>query len=73
MLLQLQKSGVGYAVDDDWVPMFTDAAKATGQERLVLSIAGAERHVMIAGEPGVVPVFGSAPVYVDAYGPSSKR
>ena len=26
VLLQLQKTGVPYAVDDDWVPMFTEAA-----------------------------------------------
>jgi hypothetical protein len=73
VLLQLQKAGVGYAVDDDWVPMFTDAAKATGREERALSIAGAERHVMIAGQPGVVAVVASDPVYVDAYGVRPKR
>lgn len=73
VLLQLQKAGVGYAVGDDWVPMFTDAAQATGRERLALSIAGAEHHVMIAGQPGVVAVVASDPVYVDAYGARPKR
>jgi len=68
VLLQLQKAGITYAVDDDWLPMFTEAARATGGERLVLSVSGAARHVVLRSRPGVQTVIESDPVYVDAYG-----
>jgi hypothetical protein len=53
--------------------MFTDAARATGGERVVLSVAGAQKHVMLQAQPGVVPVVERGPVFVDAYGLSTKR
>ncbi len=65
VLLQMQRSGVGYAVDEDWLPMFTEAARATGQERAVLSISGATRHVILRGRPGTVSVSESDPVFAD--------
>ncbi|HEX4347257.1 MAG TPA: hypothetical protein VHZ73_06770, partial [Vicinamibacterales bacterium] len=57
VLLQLQKAGVSYAVDDDWLPMFTARARAAGNETMTLSIAGAERHVLIHDRQGVTPVL----------------
>jgi hypothetical protein len=66
VLLQLQKADVPYAVDDDWLPMFTEAARATGRERIVLSIAGAARHFLMRSQPGTFVVAGSDAVFVDA-------
>ena len=58
---------VTYAVDDDWLPMFTEAARATGREPVVLSIAGAERHFLIRSQPGAELVTENDPVFVDAF------
>lgn len=66
VLLQLQKADVPYAVDDDWLPMFTEAARATGHERVALSIAGAGRHFLLQSEPGTMSVAETDPVFVDA-------
>ena len=65
VLLQMQKAGVAYAVDDDWLPMFTESARATGQERAVLSISGAAHHVMLGGQPGTVVIAERDPVFAD--------
>ena len=73
VLLQLQKAGIPYAVDDDWLPMFTDSARAAGNERMAISVAGAERHVLIHDRPGVEPVLDAGPIFVDAYGFSANR
>ena len=73
VLLQLQKAGVPYAVDDDWLPMFTDRARAAGNETMALSIAGAARHVLIHDRPGVTPVLDAGPIFVDAYGSRVKK
>jgi hypothetical protein len=66
VLLQLQKAGVAYAVDEDWLPMFTETARAAGHESAVLSISGATRHVILRGQPGTVAVAESDPVFADA-------
>jgi hypothetical protein len=71
VLLQMQKAGVAYAVDEDWLPMFTEAARATGQESAVLSISGATRHVILRGQPGTVAVAASDPVFADALPPTA--
>jgi hypothetical protein len=73
VLLQLQKSGVSYAVADDWLPMFLDSARATGGETVAFSIAGAGRHEMIRGRERVAPVLESAPIFVDVYRFNTKR
>ena len=65
VLLQLQKAGVAYAVDDDWLPMFTESARATGHERVALSISGAAHHVMLGGQPGTAAVAERDPVFAD--------
>jgi len=65
VLLQMQKAGVAYAVDDDWLAMFTESARATGRERVVLSISGAEHHVILGARPGTVTVVASDPVFAD--------
>jgi len=66
VLLQLQKRGVAYAVDDAWIPMFTDMARTTGREGAILLVAGAAQHVVLKGEPGVVTIAENDPVFVDA-------
>jgi hypothetical protein len=68
VLLQLQKAGVSYAVDDDWLPMFVGAAR-TGREQVAVSIAGAERHYLLRGQPGTAPIAERDPVFADAVTP----
>ena len=50
VLLNLQKSGVPFAVEDDWLPMFTDAAATTGRETEVVEITGRERHFLLTSD-----------------------
>jgi hypothetical protein len=52
VILRLQKNGVPVAVEDDWVPMFTPAFRATGREMVVLAIDGKPQHVRRLGKPG---------------------
>jgi hypothetical protein len=64
VLLDLQKSGVPFAVEDDWLPMFTDAAAATGRETEVLEITGRERRFLLTSEGRAVTIAEASPFYV---------
>ena len=57
VIVQLQKSGVPVAVEDDWVPMFTPAFAATGQEPVELALNGKAEHVRRRDKPGETVVF----------------
>jgi hypothetical protein len=50
VLLNLQKSGLPFAVDADWLPMFTERAAATGRETEVVAIVGPARHLLLTAE-----------------------
>lgn len=63
VLLNLQKSGVPFAVDDDWLPMFTDAAATTGRETEVIEITGRERHFLLTSDGRAVTLAGAGPYY----------
>jgi hypothetical protein len=63
VLLNLQKSGVPFAVEDDWLPMFTDAAAATGHETEVVEITGRERHFLLTSDGRAVTLGEAAPFY----------
>jgi hypothetical protein len=39
-----------FAVEDDWLPMFSDLAAATGHETEVVEIAGRERHFLLTSD-----------------------
>ena len=66
VLLQLQKAGAPFSVERDWLPMFTDAVTATGDERLAITIDGAERHFLNRDRPGNVVIAEHPPIFVDA-------
>ena len=56
VLLQLQKQGIPFAVEKDWISMFTAAAEAEGDETSVLTFAGPERRYRLLSEPGQEPI-----------------
>ena len=64
VLLNLQKSGVPFAVEEDWLPMFSDVAAATGRETEVLEITGRERHFLLTSDGRAVTIAESGPFYV---------
>jgi hypothetical protein len=63
VLLNLQKSGVEFSVEDDWLPMFTEAAAMTGRETEVLEIAGRERHYLLTSDGRAVTLGEAGPFY----------
>jgi hypothetical protein len=64
VLLNLQKSGVPFAVEDDWLPMFTDVAAATGRETEVLEITGRERHFLLTSDGRAVTIAEAGPFFL---------
>ncbi len=52
VLLQLQKQGIPFAVEKDWISMFTAAVAPEGDETSVLTFAGPERRHRLLSEPG---------------------
>jgi hypothetical protein len=63
VLLNLQKSGVPFAVEADWLPMFTDAAATTGRETEVIEITGRERHFLLTSDGRAVTLAEAGPFY----------
>ncbi len=66
VLLRLQQAGTSCAVQDESLPMFTDAFAATGGEDAVVSISGAGLHQELRARPGNRVLREAHPVYVDA-------
>ncbi|MEO8259863.1 MAG: hypothetical protein ABI868_21140, partial [Acidobacteriota bacterium] len=54
VLLNLQKANVPFAVEDDWLPMFSEISAATGRETTVIEITGRERHFLLTSGGGGV-------------------
>jgi hypothetical protein len=65
-LVRLRKAGVPAAVDDDWVDMYTDTFRVSGDEDAVVSIATKASHQELMARPGNVAVLDRDPVFVDA-------
>ena len=63
VLLNLQKSGVPFAVEDDWLPMFSEVAAATGRETEVVEITGRERHFLLTSDGRAVTLAEAGPFY----------
>jgi hypothetical protein len=63
VLLNLQKSGVPFAVEDDWLPMFSDIVAATGRETEVIEITGRERHFLLTSDGRAVTIAEAGPFY----------
>jgi hypothetical protein len=64
VILQLQKSGVPVAVEDDWIAMFTPVFAANGREPATLTVAGKAQHVRLMDVPGDTVVVAHDPIYV---------
>ena len=64
VLLNLQKSGVPFAVEEDWLPMFSDVAAATGRETEVVEIIGRERHFLLTSDGRAVTIAEAGPFYL---------
>jgi len=65
-IVRLRKEGVPLAVDDDWVWMYTDTFRVSGDEDAVVSIATPASHVELMARPGNVALLDRDPVFVHA-------
>jgi hypothetical protein len=66
VLLNLQKSGLPFAVDAAWLPMFTEAAAATGRETEVVAIVGPERHFLLTARDRASTIADADPFFLIA-------
>jgi hypothetical protein len=73
VLLQLNKLGVPFAVEDSWLPMFPQTFAAIGDEDAEISVSGTNAHDQLANRPGNVLVTSAGTVYVDAVRITPKR
>ena len=67
VLLRLHRDGNSPSVPDAWIPMFTRAFAARGDEDATISIAGAVTHADLQRRPDTVLLFGASGTYVDAF------
>jgi hypothetical protein len=65
-LLHLQRSRLPFAVDDDWLVMFTERARSTGAETDLIAITGARRHVLLTGRRAGETIAAADPFYAVA-------
>jgi hypothetical protein len=70
LVVGLQKAKEPFAVEDGWLPMFSDSVAATGDEQTVLTLArpaAAEQllkesgHTVLADRAGIIMLLGPAP------------
>jgi hypothetical protein len=73
VLLNLQKSGVPFAVENDWLPMFSEAAAATGRETEVIEITGRERHFLLTSSGRAITLAEAAPFYAVLLTPPAQK
>ena len=72
ILLQLDRAGVAFAVENDWMPMFPDRFRETGQEDAELTLAARGQRLDLAGRPGNETVDESTFIHVEAVRLSSR-
>jgi hypothetical protein len=65
-LLHLQRSRLPFAVEDDWLVMFTEHARATGAETDWIAITGAQRHVQLTSRRAGETLAAADPFYAVA-------
>lgn len=65
-LLHLQRSRLEFAVEDDWLPMFTDHARTRGAETDVIVITGRSRHMALTGDGSGQTLAAADPFYAIA-------
>jgi hypothetical protein len=66
VLLELDRAGTAFAVEDSWLSMFPQIFQVTGDEDAEVTIAGPETHQQLAARPDDVVVVDSDPMYIDA-------
>jgi hypothetical protein len=66
ILLELDREGVVYAVEDDWKTMFPDRFAPNGSEDAELTLAAAHQHAELAARSGNVTVDVSSFIHVEA-------
>jgi hypothetical protein len=66
VLLNLQKKGTPFAVDADWLPMFTETVAATGRETEVVAIVGPERHFLLTAGDRASTIASADPFFLVA-------
>jgi uncharacterized transporter YbjL len=66
-IVRLRKAGVPLAVDDDWVWMYTDTFRVSGDEDAALLIATPATHLELIARPGNVALLDRDPVFVHAF------
>lgn len=65
-VLHLQRGRLPYAVEDDWLPMFTEHARATGGETVVIAITGRERELLLTSSGAGETIAAADPFYAVA-------
>lgn len=66
ILLQLDRAGVAFSVEDSWLPMFPGRFAVTGREDAEMTIGGPELHAGMARRDQNVLVSATGRIYVDA-------
>jgi hypothetical protein len=56
LLLELQRDAVPYAVEESWLPMFSDAAGPQGDETCVMTIVWPQERLRLEKETGHEPI-----------------
>jgi hypothetical membrane protein len=62
-LLHLQRSRLPFAVDDDWLVMFTEHARLTGAENARIAITGPARHYQLTSRGEGETIAAADPFY----------
>jgi hypothetical protein len=73
ILLELDRAGVRFAVEESWRSMFPDGFERTGDEDAELTVADADAHRQLGERPGNVIVASTRSLYIDAVLTDSRR
>jgi hypothetical protein len=68
-LLHLQRSRLAFAVEDDWLVMFTEHARSTGAEAERITITGQRRHYLLTSRREGETIAAADPFYAVALTP----
>jgi hypothetical protein len=73
VLVNLQRGGTQLSVDDDWLPMFTDAARTTGNDTELVAVVGPESHFLLTNQGRATTIGEAEPYYLLALERSERR
>ena len=66
VLLELDRAGVPFAVEESWMPMFPQSFAANGNEDAELAFVDTDEHLRLITRPDNVPVADTTAFYADA-------